>query len=204
MVILAERRIGKLPKSAAVDLNTEVWRSLPKSWHIFDVYEREDLDMWYVIQTLGGQEERTADMIRKLISFPYVEECFVPKRERQKKFQGCWHTVEEILFPGYVFGITDRPGELYQNLQRIPKLTRILGREEGYFVPLNREEEALVRKLGDGRHRTGLSRVEVMEGKQIRVVEGPLKDYVGDVVKVNLHKREVAVKVEFMGRSIKL
>ena len=128
----------------------------------------------------------------------------VPKRERQKKFQGCWHTVEEILFPGYVFGITDRPGELYQNLQRIPKLTRILGREEGYFVPLNREEEALVRKLGDGRHRTGLSRVEVMEGKQIRVVEGPLKDYVGDVVKVNLHKREVAVKVEFMGRSIKL
>lgn len=160
--------------------------------------------MWYVIQTLGGQEEQTAHMIRKRISSFYVEECFVPKRERLKKFQGCWNKVEEVLFPGYVFGITDRPEELYQNLRRIPKLTRILGREEEYFLPLNQEEEAMVRKLGDGEHRTGISRVEVMEGKRIRVVEGPLKDYMGDVVKVNLHKREVAVRVGFMGRTMEL
>ena len=72
----------------------------------------EETEMWYVIQTFGGQEEETADMIRNVISSIYIEECFVPKRERMKKFQGCWHMVEEILFPGYVFGITDRPGEL--------------------------------------------------------------------------------------------
>lgn len=135
---------------------------------------------------------------------PLCRGMFCTQEGETEKISGMLAYSGGNLFPGYVFGITDRPGELYQNLQRIPKLTRILGREEGYFVPLNREEEALVRKLGDGRHRTGLSRVEVMEGKQIRVVEGPLKDYVGDVVKVNLHKREVAVKVEFMGRSIKL
>ena len=123
--------------------------------------------MWYVIQTFGGQEEETADMIRNVISSIYIEECFVPKRERMKKFQGCWHMVEEILF-------------------------------------LNEEEESLVRRLGGKAHRTGISRVEVLEGKRIRVVEGPLKDYMGDVVKVNLHKREVAVQVEFMGRPVEL
>lgn len=160
--------------------------------------------MWYVIQTFGGQEEQTADMIRKQVSSCYVEECFVPKRDRLKRFHGSWHKVEEILFPGYVFGITDSPAELYEDLRRIPKLTKVLGREEQYFIPLNQEEENLVRRLGDREHRTGLSKVEVLEGKRIRVVEGPLKDYMGNVVKVNLHKREVTVQVEFMGRAVEL
>ena len=43
-------------------------------------------DMWYVIQTLGGEEERTAGLIRGQISSCYVEECFVPKIVRMKKF----------------------------------------------------------------------------------------------------------------------
>jgi len=157
-----------------------------------------------VIQAFGGQEERTADMIRKQVSPAYIEECFVPKRDRLKRFQGAWHKVEEILFPGYVFGITERPGELYEDLRKIPKLTKVLGREEQYFIPLSKKEETLVRKLGGREHRTGISMVEVLEGKRIRVVEGPLKNYMGDVIKVNLHKREVAVRVEFMGRPIEL
>ena len=39
---------------------------------------------------------------------------------------------------------------------------------------------------------------------KIRVLEGPLRDYVGDVVKVNLHKREVVIRVTFMGREMEL
>ena len=31
-----------------------------------------------------------------------------------------------------------------------------------------------------------------------------MKDYVGAVVKVDLHKREAVVKVEFMGREMEL
>ena len=44
--------------------------------------------MWYVIQTLGGEEERTAGMIRKMVSSYSIEDCFVPKRERLRKFCG--------------------------------------------------------------------------------------------------------------------
>ncbi len=160
--------------------------------------------MWYVIQTLGGEEEHTAEIIRKRISPYYIEECFVPKRERMKKFYGQWNKVEETLFPAYIFVVTKRPKELYQELRRVPRLTKVLGREEGYFVPLSEEEEGLVRNLGGQGHRAGLSKVVVGEGKQIRVLEGPLKGYEGDVVKVDLHKREVVVRVGFMGRETKL
>jgi Transcription antiterminator len=160
--------------------------------------------MWYVIQTLGGEEEHTAAMIRKRVSPYYIEECFIPKRERMKKFYGQWNKVEEILFPAYIFVVTKWPGELYQELRQVPRLTKVLGREEGYFIPLSEEEERLVRSLGDQGYRTGLSKVVVGEGKQIRVLEGPLKNYTENVVRVNLHKREAMVRVEFMGQETEL
>lgn len=160
--------------------------------------------MWYVIQTLGGEEERTADMIRKCIPSYYMEECFVPKRERMKKFHGRWNKVEEVLFHGYVFVISQQPEELYCQLRQIPKLTKFLGREKDYYIPLSEEEKRLVHEIGDEEHKTSISKVEVVEGKQIQVIDGPLKGYVGNIVKANLHKREVKICVEFMNRTMEL
>lgn len=160
--------------------------------------------MWYVVQTCGGEEEKTADMIRKEVSSWCIEDCFIPKRERMKKFHGCWNKVEEILFHGYVFVISEQPEGLYRELQRIPKLTKILGRDKDYFVPLNEEERQFIWGIGDEKHKTGISKVEIVEGKGVRVVDGPLKDYEGKMVKVNLHKKEAKIQVEFMKRSIEL
>ena len=160
--------------------------------------------MWYVIQTLGGEEERTADMIQKWIPSYYIEECFVPKRERMKKFHGKWNKVEEVLFHGYVFVISQQPEELYRELRHIPKLTKFLGREKDYYIPLSEEEKRLVSEIGDKEHKTSISKVMVMEGKRIYVVDGPLKGYEGNIVKVSLHKREVIICVEFMNRTVEL
>ena len=160
--------------------------------------------MWYVIQPLGGKEEETAGMIRRNISSCYAKECFIPKRERYKKFHGVWNKEEEILFRGYVFVVSEKPEGLYRELKQIPRLTRLLGREDEYFFALSQEEEKMVRGLGDEKHKTSISRIEVGEGKKIRVRVGPLKGFTGDVVKVNLHKREVVVRVAFMGRPMEL
>lgn len=160
--------------------------------------------MWYVIQTLSGEEERTAGMIEKLVSPDYAKECFVPKRERMKKFQGYWNKVEEVLFRGYTFVVSERPKELHEELRRIPGFTKVLGREGDYFVPLNEKEERMVKGIGNEDHKTLLSRIAVGERRKITIIDGPLKDYEGNIVKVNLHRREVAVQVDFMGRPIEL
>ena len=58
--------------------------------------------MWYVIQVQGGQEEKTAELIKKQLTLcdDSLRECFIPKKERMKKFKGRWQQVEELLFPG--------------------------------------------------------------------------------------------------------
>ena len=77
--------------------------------------------MWYVIQTFIGQEEKTADMIRTMVISDFIEDCFVLKREKLKKFHGRWNKVEEVLFQGYVFVISGKPKELYEELKHVPK-----------------------------------------------------------------------------------
>lgn len=163
-----------------------------------------ETNMWYVIQTLGGEEEKTANVIRNMISPDLIRECFVLKRERIKKFHGNWNKTEEVLFRGYAFVVSERPGELYEQLRRVPKLTRVLGREDNFFFSLGEKEEKLIRGLGGRKHKTSLSRIAVGERRELQVIDGPLKDYAGHMVKMDLHKREVTVRVEFMGRTLEL
>ena len=121
-----------------------------------------------------------------------------------KKFHGSWNKVEEVQFQGSAFIISERPKELYAELKQVPKLTKVLGRETDCFFALGENDKKLVKRIGNQEHKTSLSKVLVGGEKQIRVIVGPLKEYVGNIVKMNLHKREAIVEVEFMGRMIEL
>lgn len=176
--------------------------------------------MWYVIQVAGGREEETAGLIRTQISPDVMEESFIPRKERIKKFRGRWQQVEEILFPGYVFAVTDRPEELFLELKRVTRLTKILQDGEAFFIPLSREEEEMIRGIGDNYHVTRVSKVRVSEkkkeeseglngkiieyGKQVIILDGPLKNQEGKIIKYDFHKREVAVKIPFLGNEVEL
>ncbi|MCI8782080.1 MAG: hypothetical protein HFG83_09255 [Dorea sp.] len=76
-----------------------------------------------------------------------MEKCILPTRKLRKKFQGEWHEVTEKLFPEYVFLITEQPQFLYEELKRIPLLTRMLGQCEEYFVSLPETDARTLEKL---------------------------------------------------------
>ncbi|MXP76813.1 antiterminator LoaP [Lachnospiraceae bacterium WCA-9-b2] len=160
--------------------------------------------MWYVMQVVSGQENRTVLLIEKMVSKEIVESCFIPMRRLRKKYQGVWHEVREKLFPGYVFMITDHPQSLYEELKGIPALTKILGRWGEYFTPLSETDVQMIKKLKNKTLDSGISEVEISqiaveEGEQIKILSGPLKNFKGQIRKINLHKRIAEVEMEFMG-----
>jgi len=162
--------------------------------------------MWYVMQVISGQENRMVLLAENMVTAGTLEKCFVPIRRLRKKFQGEWHEVTEKLFPGYVFLISETPQLLYEELKRIPALTRILGRCGEYFTPLSKEDVRMMEKLQDSFGESGsleaeISRITVEEGNRIRILSGPLKNLEGQVKKVNLHKRMAAVELNFIGKK---
>ena len=50
---------------------------------------------------------------------------------------------------------------------------------------------------------TEISKIEVREGEQIRVLDGPLAGLETQIKKVNLHKRKVTVEYMMCGRLVK-
>lgn len=159
--------------------------------------------MWYVMQVISGQENRAVLLVEGMVSEEILESCFVPLRRLRKKFQGAWHEVTEKLFPGYVFMVTEQPQLLYEELKRIPTLTRVLGRCGEYFTSLSEDDARMMEKLKDGTEsgnfEVEISKVAVEEENRIKILSGPLTNLEGQIKKVNLHKRSAAVEMEFMG-----
>lgn len=163
--------------------------------------------MWYIIQTVGGQEQAVRKLIEHQLSGAdtgLVEQCFIPMRERTVKHGGEWKLVQEKLFPGYVFVVTEDVQKLLQNLKSIPRFTRLLGTGANEFVPLRPEEIAFLQRFDDSDHIARLSKVEVAEGNRIRILSGALLNCEGMITKVHLHKRVAEVRVQFMGRTVNL
>lgn len=110
--------------------------------------------MWYVIQVAAGKEEQILAMIKKYGVQKYLKECFSPRYEHRRKYLGQWRQEQAVLFPGYIFVISDQVEELYQSLKHIPELTKILGVGEKW-TPMTREDIEIVEVLA------GRERVEV-------------------------------------------
>lgn len=95
----------------------------------------------FVVQVIGGQEDRAAALIAKLAQGA-VEDCFVPKREIMHRKSGKWHRILEKLFPGYVFVRTSASKQIREALERVPAFTRMLTSAGDTCLPLTADEVA--------------------------------------------------------------
>lgn len=159
--------------------------------------------MWYAIQTITGNEEETAESIRRAVDKEVYEECFLLKREAVWRIRGTCRVHVERLFPGYVFISTEHPKELYRQLKQVSSYTRILGKEEEEFYPVSPEEEEFLRELlnGDGEYTVRLSWAETDEQGNITACGAPLQKYLPQVIKKRIRLRYVVIRVRLFGRD---
>lgn len=87
--------------------------------------------MWYVVQVLTGTEENIRMQCEKHMPEAVLERCFIPYYEERKNIRGKWTTQKRVLFPGYIFVITEQLGEVIEKLRSVIGLTKLLG--TGHF-----------------------------------------------------------------------
>ncbi len=156
--------------------------------------------MWYVIQVISGKEEATLNMIKKYGAQKYIKECFSPRYERRRKYLGQWHQEKAILFPGYIFVISNQVEELYQALKKIPELTKLLGVGEKWTA-MTKEDVEIVELLS-GKERVVKFSEGYIAGEKVVVVKGPLKGMEGTIRKVDRHKRKAYLEIPMFGRVL--
>jgi len=113
---------------------------------------------------------------------------------------------EELLFPGYLFVISENPEELYQALKRIPRMTRILGTGEKWTAMTANDIET-VRRLAaphtQAQHGKWLMDFSegYLQGDKIIVTEGPLQGMESRIRRIDRHKRLAWLNIDVLGES---
>lgn len=166
------------------------------------VTDRRGAAMWYVVQVRTGTEEKMKSQCLKTIDNQVLEQCFVPYYEEKKKYQGTWHTEKRVLFPGYVFMISERLADLYKGLRKVIGMTKLLGTGEE-IVPLTKEEVDFLKKMGAGEKAVEVS-IGMIENGTVVIIDGPLAGMEGCIRKIDRHKRKAWLQVNMFGRTTQM
>ena len=168
--------------------------------------------MWYAVWVRTGQEEKVLALCKEMLrdresdtggGKPEVyEQCFLPRYERARKLDGKWVRRKEVLFPGYLFFISENVDELVRRLKDIQEFTKVLGdgREPVALYP---DEVEFLQKYTNEDKVLGMS-LGFIEGDKLVVTEGPLKDYQGKIIHIDRHKRLATLEMEFFGRIVRI
>lgn len=125
-----------------------------------------------MIQVMGGEKRRTLELCKALINQPADCELFLPEIETMKRYHGEWHKEKRIMFPGYLFVVTDHLEQLILTLDKIPKLMKVLGCERTQ-IPLKEEKVELLQHVINQNHVVEMSE-GFLEGDYLVVMAGPM------------------------------
>lgn len=180
--------------------------------------------MWYVMQTITGKEQELVDVIWRVMTGERkkYERCFVLYQEYDRRSGGKLETCVETLFPSYVFVETDVPEEFFLELKHVPKMSKLLGADEGFWT-MNKEEELflchMLEKSNPSNIGTSGKTAEIKQEKnylirpsfvwvddkgEIKEAKGILEDYMNQIVKQRLRKRSVVIEIPFCGKIRRL
>lgn len=157
--------------------------------------------MWYAIQVSTGKEEKSRDMCIRLLDKELYNDIFIIRFDRAKRYYGAWHKEKKLLFPGYMFIDTDNPGDIYEQLKKVPELTKILGREENNFVSIEQGKEAMFKAMVNEAYEIPVS-TGIIEGDRVIVKDGPLVGMEAYIKKVDRHKRLAVLNARMFEQEI--
>lgn len=144
-----------------------------------------------------GMENQTAALLETL--FPQLR-AFAVNRVKHKQTKGVRSYEKDIMLPGYLFFICPSdfsPEQLY-HLRHVRRLLRYKTDE----WQLQGDDLAFAKWVERQGGEIGLSHA-VAEGTSIRIVSGPLKDYEGQILKVDKHRRNCLVTLGFDQQLLK-
>ncbi len=155
--------------------------------------------MWYVMQVRTGAEEKMKEQCLRTIDPNTLKMCFVPYYEEKKRYRGAWHTKRRVLFPGYVFAVSESIEELYKCLKKVAGMTKLLGTGEE-IVPLKEEEVELLQRMGADKKPLEVS-TGMIENGMVMITDGPLTGMEGCIKKIDRHKRKAWLEIDMFGRT---
>lgn len=159
--------------------------------------------MWYVIQTMTGEERQFSELCK--IQIPEMERIgtlFIPTIVMQKHYKKKWHMVKKNMFPGYVFLDTEDIDLFYKNVKDISCFSKLLKTGDD-IVPVTEEEKQFLQSMMDGDYCVSYSQGFLI-GNEVVITEGALINQKGRIRKIDRHRRIAELEITLFSRPTKV
>ncbi len=166
---------------------------------------------WYVLRAMSGKEKKVKEYIESEIRKDdklkdFVTRVLIPTEKVYQVRNGKKIVKERNYYPGYVLVEAILTGEVYHTLKNIPNVLSFVGEDRGKKpVPLRPEEVnnilGIVDKLEEDNEKIDVSFVV---GEEVKIIDGPFKDFIGVIEEVNNEKKKLRLMVKIFGRKTPL
>ena len=154
---------------------------------------REEYDesvRWYVVHTYSGYENKVKANLDKIVENRGLQdqilEVIVPMEEQIEIKDGKRKTSLKKVFPGYVLVKMYMNDDTWYVVRNVRGVTGFVG-PGAKPEPLTDTELEIV--------------VDFEVGDNVKVMSGPLKDFIGIIEEINMEKHKVRVLVSMFGRE---
>lgn len=157
---------------------------------------------WYALHTYSGYEDNVARNLKQRIeSLGYENRIFnvlVPKEKKIKIKSGKRETVEEKIYPGYVLVEMVVTDDSWYVVRNTPNVTGFIG--SGVIpTPISDEEvQGLIKRISAEEPKY---KFDIAVGENVKIVDGPFKDFDGRVSEVDVERGRIKVLVSMFGRE---
>lgn len=148
---------------------------------------------WYLVHA-PGKEQATCDKVKKIISPELLEDAFVMRRERVKKYRGEWVTSTTLMYSEYFFVVTKDVNALDRELSKLSLPAHVCKDEGRYYAPMAKEAQAWYEQVMDAEHVIRTSTAVIVDGV-LHIQDGPLVGQESRVTKIVRHKSICTVAV---------
>ena len=160
---------------------------------------------WYVVNTYSGHENKVKTNLEHRIESmgqrPQFRRVVVPTETQIETKDGQRVQTEQRVLPGYVLVNMDLNDDAWAVVKNTPGVTGFVG-AGAKPVPLSQPEVDRILHTGAGAGGAAVrSQVEFSLGESVKVTSGPLSDFDGEIVDVNVDQQKLKVLVNIFERQ---
>jgi transcriptional antiterminator NusG len=160
---------------------------------------------WYVVQSQSNFENKVKLSLQERISREGLDDLFgqilIPTEEVVEMKMGQQRKSERKFFPGYVLVQMELTNETWHLVKDTPKVLGFIGGTSDRPAPISEKEaNAILNRIEDSINKPR-HKVLFEAGEVVRIVDGPFKDFNGEIEDVLYEKSKLKVAVMIFGRA---
>jgi transcriptional antiterminator NusG len=159
---------------------------------------------WYIVHVYSGFENKVKVALEERIASSSHSEKFgevvVPTEEIVELVKGKRKTSSRKFYPGYILVKMKLDDETWHIVTNTAKVTGFLGGREKPTPISDEEAQKILNRMEAGKLKPQ-PKYFFETGDEIRVIDGPFKNFNGVVDEVNPDKGKIRVLVSIFGRS---